>query len=773
MRMGLQIGVLVVTCSLGALGLSAWISHTHAETVARANTAGRHSLTLERFQTIEASFGEWMVTTDLILASGETYLAEFASDQADRLVEKLGRLRHTPLVGAHDRELELLLEDVARVKDLTARAAGVFGDDRPARIDLILAQTDPALTRVVELVNELGVALRQTAFLERSAWQARQFALRFTIWTLSLCYVVVVLVGWYWVVATSVRPLRELTVVARDAMVGHRKFLLRPHGAVEVRQLTETVSRFVRGLEMANAKLEQSNARMERTVAERTVQLVSANKTKDRFLASVSHEIRTPLAAVVGYSGLLGRTDVGERDRKIWVGQLRRNAVHLSRLVDDFLDLSRFERDQAEMRLGPYDLDTLVRDVVESMRFQAVQKSLALYLEYETDVPSVIDTDECRLRQILTNLIGNAVKFTERGEVRVVIRATAPHEQQLGQLEIAVIDTGIGFPEEARPRLFSPFTQLAQSGHRPTEGLGLGLTISRRLAERLGGEITVESTLSSGSTFTVRLPISPRDTAWIRPDGEQDEDALVELPHRLGCQLQGKRILLVEDGLDNQRILRFLLEEAGAAVSLAATGTEAVETVRCMTRKEKPPDLILMDMRMPHMDGYQATGILRKEGWRRPIIALTSYAMPGDREKCLEAGCDAYLSKSVVPRQLTDVLGHWLSDVPANPPGGGNDDLRLVSSLPRDPRLGSLLLAYRQELPGYAVAIERAHQACDETGLAAQLHGLAGSAGSHGFSEISAAARDCETLIRKRRGWYAMKTPMAKLTSLLRQGNPA
>lgn len=775
MRLGLQIGVLVVTCSLGALALSTWISRADAETVARANTAGRHSLTLERLQTIEAAFGEWMTTTDLILASGETYLTEFASDQADRLVEYLERLGHTPLVGPYDRELETILQDVVRVKALTTRAAGVFGDDRPERINRILAQTDPVLTRIVGRVAELGTAVRQTAAREASAWQARQSTLQLMLWALSCCYVGVVLAGWYWVVATSVRPLRDLTDVARDAMLGHRKFLLRPHGATEIRQLTETVSRFVSGLETANAQLEQSNARMERTVTERTAQLVAANRTKDRFLASVSHEIRTPLAAIVGYAGLLGRTDVPEHDRRVWVGQLRRNAVHLSRLVDDFLDLSRFERDQVELRLGPHDLDTLVRDVVAGMRFLAEQKSLALHLEYQTDIPSLIDTDESRLRQILTNLIGNAVKFTERGEVRVVVRATAAHGQQPGQLEIAVIDTGVGLPEDAGPRLFSPYTQLARSGNRPTEGLGLGLTISRGLAERLGGEITVDSTLGRGSTFTVRLPITPRDTAWIRPDGVHGEDAHVECPYRLGCRLQGTRILLAEDGLDNQRILRFLLEEAGAEVSLAATGTETVETVRRMTGTQTPPDLILMDMRMPHMDGYQATGILRDEGWRRPIIALTSYAMPGDREKCLEAGCDAYLSKPVTPRQLTTVLAQWLwlSDVPADPPGGDDDAPRLGSSLAGDPRFAPLLLAYRQALPDCASAIELAHQARDEPALAAQLHGLAGSAGSHGFSKISMAARDCETLIRQHRGWHAVKTPMTKLTSLLRQAAPA
>ncbi len=391
-----------------------------------------------------------------------------------------------------------------------------------------------------------------------------------------------------------------------------------------------------------------------------------ANRAKSEFLANISHEIRTPMTAIMSYLDVLSETcgrrctfNRGEIGDPLQV--VSYNARHLLQLIDDVLDLSKIEAGRLEPQHAECSPGQLVADIASLMRARAAAKGLRLLVEFVGPVPEVVRTDPTRLRQILMNVVGNAVKFTEVGQVRITVRlnrdgANGP------ELEIETTDTGPGMSPEIIERLFTPFTQADASTSRRFGGTGLGLTISKRLAELLGGRIEVESEIGRGSTFTAVLPAGPLEGAPLlegvtERDFHRADEALAPirgLP--LPC-----RILLVEDGPDNQRILSFILKRTGAEVDLAENGLEAVERALISMRQGRPYDAILMDMQMPVLDGYEATRRLRRAGWAGPIIALTAHAMTEDRGKCLDAGCDDYLSKPVSRATLVETVAIHLA----------------------------------------------------------------------------------------------------------------
>jgi len=299
------------------------------------------------------------------------------------------------------------------------------------------------------------------------------------------------------------------------------------------------------------------------------------------------------------------------------------------------------------------------------MRVRSDAKGLPLVLDHQGAVPESIRTDPLRLRQILVNLVGNAIKFTETGSVRIAVRPDT--ERGEARLRFDVIDTGIGIAEEHLSMLFRPFFQLDGSARRRYAGTGLGLAISRRLAEMLGGDITVSSTLGRGSTFSVTIAIRPPDDrveSQLPPvETTRSVTASDDLP-RLNC-----RILFAEDGPDNQRLIAFLLRKAGADVTVVEDGQKAVDELA--HRGVDAFDLILMDMQMPVMDGYEATRRLKEMGFRGAIVALTAHAMPEDQRKCMAAGCDDYLSKPVDRRQLLQTAAkHVRAHSPRSPAVG-------------------------------------------------------------------------------------------------------
>jgi CheY-like chemotaxis protein/anti-sigma regulatory factor (Ser/Thr protein kinase) len=378
----------------------------------------------------------------------------------------------------------------------------------------------------------------------------------------------------------------------------------------------------------------------------------------------MSHEIRTPMTAILGFTDLI--LDSVDNPQHVDAAQtIKLNGEHLLGIINDILDLSCVEAGKLNLERTAASPCQIVTEVASLMRVRANGKELMLKAEFVGPIPETITTDPTRLRQILINLVGNAVKFTEVGEIRIVT-SLVENTGRDPKLQVQVIDTGIGITEEQMAKLFSPFSQADTSTTRRFGGSGLGLAISKRLAETLGGGINVSSVAAEGSTFTLTVATGPLDDVRLLENpaeavlqAKPSQQPVESNKTRLDC-----RLLLAEDGPDNQRLIAFLLKKAGAEVSVADNGQIAVEKVLAARDEARPFDVIVMDMQMPVMDRYGAARKLRTEGYTGPIIALTAHAMVGDRQKCLDAGCDDYMTKPIDRKQLVAIVAkHTLKEL--------------------------------------------------------------------------------------------------------------
>jgi signal transduction histidine kinase/ActR/RegA family two-component response regulator len=387
-----------------------------------------------------------------------------------------------------------------------------------------------------------------------------------------------------------------------------------------------------------------------------------ANRAKSEFLANMSHEIRTPMTAILGFTEML-LSRLGDREDLEAARTIHRNGQHLLAIINDILDLSKIEAGKLDAERTPCSVMEILSDVETLMRGAAEAKGLTLEFAYDGLIPETIETDPVRLRQILHNLVGNAVKFTRRGEVRITASLSAEPSGPRNLL-IEVRDTGIGMTPDQIERIFDPFTQANSATTRQYGGSGLGLAICDRLAGMLGGEINVQSVLGEGSAFTVSVAAGNLDgIRLIRPpkasapaENTSDVDAA-------GPATLNGRILLVEDGVDNQRLISLVLQKAGATVSLAANGKEAVEAVSAnqpVEGQDAPFDLILMDIQMPEMDGHEATRRIRKLGFSGPIIALSAHARESEIQGIIKAGCNEYLAKPIQREGLLRAIERYL-----------------------------------------------------------------------------------------------------------------
>ena len=407
------------------------------------------------------------------------------------------------------------------------------------------------------------------------------------------------------------------------------------------------------GLDITNRKAEEIDLKKAKEAAE------VANRAKDRFLANMSHEIRTPITAIMGFVNLLMNRELPFAERLGYMETIYKNSEHLLTIINDILDLTQIDAKKLKLEVQECSPIEIIEEVRDLLKSRAGKKRLDFVAGYKFPLPKTIRTDPTRLRQILVNLVGNAIKFTDTGKVQISA-AFFREEDDTPRMRFEVSDTGIGVAEADMPKLFHPFTQVEESVDRRFGGTGLGLTISQDLAKLLGGRIEVRSEVGKGSAFWFSINIGPVDEVEMLDAMPESASASITAEdEQQPAKIQGY-LLLSEDDEDLQYLLNRYLASTGLEVDTASDGEQAYEMAVKSKENGRPYDLILMDVRMPKIDGLELTRRLRDEGWQGPIIAQTAHALTGNREKCLEAGCDDYIAKPSSPEELYQKIAPYL-----------------------------------------------------------------------------------------------------------------
>ncbi|MEW5757538.1 MAG: ATP-binding protein [Pseudomonadota bacterium] len=562
------------------------------------------------------------------------------------------------------------------------------------------------------------------------------------------------------------QPLKRLAEMSRAAAEGDYDHTIEVRTHDEVRDLAESFNRMLRNLRESRAELVRHQENLEHQVRERTQDLAEAKEralalaqqaeasshAKSLFLANMSHELRTPLTAIIGFAGtLLDRKSTME-ERIEGIRSIIRNGQHLQQIINDILDLSKIEADKLNIEQINVDYFQLLAELESVVGMQARNKGLAFDISYQFPLPPTIQTDPLRLKQILINLCSNAIKFTDTGGVHLAVICNCIEQQ----LQITVSDTGIGLSDEQRSRLFQDFEQADKTTTRCYGGTGLGLSLSRKLARLMGGDIRVESKVGMGSRFIVSVATGALDKSGYvhqRPavKAAEDQDGAQQGVNG-EARLQG-HVLLAEDTPDNQRLISLYITKLGARVSVVGNGRDAVETALAGDF-----DVVLMDMQMPVMDGVEAVMQLRRMGYRKPIAALTANAMREDQARCLQAGCDDFLTKPISREALVKFLQmHLQCEVALR------SDLTPLRStlLETDPTFADLVQGFIDRLPQMQQQVRSALQSRDAAELKKILHDLKGVGGSYGYEPLFEMMKQGEFLLAKQ--------DFAALDSLIRE----
>jgi PAS domain S-box-containing protein len=486
----------------------------------------------------------------------------------------------------------------------------------------------------------------------------------------------------------------------------------------------------------------------------------AANRAKSDFLANMSHEIRTPMNAILGFTELLRRGyQHSAQDARKYLDIIHGSGKHLLELINDILDLSKVEAGRLDVERIPCAAHGVVQEVVRIMNVRAQEKGVALRVEFAQALPATVLTDASRLRQIVTNLVGNALKFTSQGAVNVVMRMQST--QPDAALVIDITDTGIGIAADKLEAIFEPFVQAEASTTRQFGGTGLGLAISRRFARALGGDVTVTSVVGQGSTFHVTIETGALDgVPRLEPAALAAAGEVHGVEDAAPWQFAPAHVLVVDDGAENRELVRLVLEATGLRVSQAEHGAAALDHMA-----REGADLVLMDVQMPVMDGYTATRLLRERGSRVPVLALTAHAMKGFEHEIEAAGFTGFLTKPVdIDRMLAQLALHLdgrrvdsgavaaaglravqgdrgavVND--ASPASNGE---AVVSRLADHPRLRHVVRNFAMQLPAKVQGMHDALGRTELNELAALAHWLKGAGGTVGYDELFEPARDLE-----------------------------
>lgn len=540
-------------------------------------------------------------------------------------------------------------------------------------------------------------------------------------------------------------PIALLNKASKEVAEGKVVTSLGPYGNDEFGNLDRSFVDMSEKIERSKKELVEARQKAEH-----------ASLAKSVFLANMSHEIRTPLTSIIGFSESLLDSDQDMEDRINSINTVIRSGKHLLNIINSILDLSKIEAEKLEIEISDVKLEDIVKDVYLISSPQAQHKGLKFDVEYRLPLPAVIQTDSVRLKQILLNLCSNAIKFTDQGGVRLIVAFAADKNQ----LRFKVIDTGIGITSEQFCKIFIAFEQADASTTRRYGGTGLGLYLSRKLAEKIDGNISVNSAPGSGSAFTLALntdPIAAGNMMVEIPDTTSAENAGEE---KTACVQLSGRVLLAEDNTDNQKLICLYLQRSGVSCEVVDNGLQAVEKMH-----SSQYDLVLMDMQMPVMGGLEAIALIRQENTETPLIALTANAMNHDVEQYIKAGCNGFIAKPIEREKFNDVIAQFLQeDV------NKTEEIEplLSALLEEGPGVIDLIRMFVDRIPVLLQEVREQYDNEDWQGVAEKIHNLKGTGGNYGYMQITEVAQKVEFLLA-RQGYREIEAELYKMDQLCKR----